>query len=383
MPPDSQADTPVARAVLVPIRWPVGGIKSYVRDLLNHPALGGYRFTVVLPDVPAAKSLRSEVQSSRVDWVFTADTLAALLRETSRRALSGDFSLIHAQGVTSALVSIPSGRVRGIPIVLTAHEVFTKGQFRGRLGGVRRRVIEILLRGCAAIHAVSLDAAENIYEYMPSLRRKRGFVRAIPHGIDVASFMSAPGRSLKAELELPESEFLFGFFGRFMAPKGFRVLVDAVGILAKANLARRFVVVCVGSGGYINEDRSDLEARGLAAFFRFLPPVPHLGSTIKGVDAVVMPSLWEASGLLAMEAMVCGVPLIATDCVGLRETVSRSPARVATSGNPESLAKCMTMELENSSRVAAANYVPDAAAAFNADVSYGKLAALYEECMPR
>jgi len=53
-------------------------------------------------------------------------------------------------------------------------------------------------------------------------------------------------------------------------------------------------------------------------------------------------SVWEASGLLAMEAMVCGVPLIATDCVGLRETVSRSPARVATSGNPESLAKAQT-----------------------------------------
>ena len=381
MQPDPQANKSAARAVLVPIRWPVGGIKSYVRDLLNHPALSGYRFTVVLPDVPAAKSLRSEVQSNRVDWVFTADTLAALLLETSRQALSGHFSLIHAQGVTSALVSIPSGRVRRIPIVLTAHEVFTKGQFRGRLGGVRRRVIEILLRGCTAIHAVSLDAAENIFEYMPSLRRKQDFVRAIPHGIDIASFLSAQGRSLKAELEMPESEFLFGFFGRFMAPKGFRVLVDSVSILAKANLVRKFVVVCVGAGGYITEDRADLEARGLGAFFRFLPPVPHLASTIKGVDAVVMPSLWEASGLLAMEALVCGVPLIATDCVGLRETVSQSPARVATAGSAESLAKCMTMELENSSRAVAANYVPAAVAAFNADTSYAKLAALYEECM--
>ena len=383
MQPEPQADNPVAKAVLVPIRWPVGGIKSYVRDLLNHPALSGYRFTVVLPDVPAANTLRSEVESSRVDWVFTADSLSALLFETSRRALSGKFNLIHAQGVTSALVSIPSGRMRGIPILLTAHEVFTKGQFRGRTGGIRRRVIEMLLRGCTAIHAVSLDAAENIFEYMPSLRRKRDFVRVIPHGIDAASFLSAPPRSMRAELELPESTFVFGFFGRFMAPKGFRVLVEAVGNLAKSNLARKFAVVCVGDGGYMTEDRADLEARGLGAFFRFLPPVPHLGSTIKGVDAVVMPSLWEASGLLAMEALVCGVPLIATDCVGLRETVSQSPARVARSGSAASLAECMAEEMQSSNRAAALNYVAAAVERFNANNCYEKLAALYRDCFRR
>jgi glycosyltransferase involved in cell wall biosynthesis len=220
-------------------------------------------------------------------------------------------------------------------------------------------------------------------EYLPSLRRKRDFVRVIPHGIDVASFLSAPPRPMHAELALPESTFVFGFFGRFMAPKGFRVLVEAVGILAKSIQGRKFAVVCVGSGGYMTQDRADLEARGLGEFFRFLPPVPHLGSTIKGVDAVVMPSLWEASGLLAMEALVCGIPLIATDCIGLRETVGHSPARIARSGSASSLAECMAKELESSNRTAASNYVAGAVERFNADNSYGKLAALYRDCLRR
>jgi glycosyltransferase involved in cell wall biosynthesis len=375
-----QPDPAATKAVLVPIRWPVGGIKSYIRELLNHAALRDYRFTIVLPDGASTQSLRAEVRNERVSWVLTADSLASLFATTSRLALTGKYHLIHAQGVTSALVSVPAAFLRRIPIILTAHEVFTRGQFAGRLGGLRRGVIQMLLGRCKAIHAVSFDAAENIYEYMPGLRRKKDFVRVIPHGIDVASFASASRRPIKAELGLSESAFVFGFFGRFMAPKGFRVLINAVEILVKAHPERKFTVVCAGAGGFIQEDRSDLEARGLETWFRFLPPVPHLGATIKGVDAVVMPSLWEASGLLAMEVMVCGVPLIATDCVGLRETVRGGPARVATSGNAPSLAECMARELESPGRDAADRYVPAAIDAFNADKSYGKLAALYEEC---
>ncbi|HUQ10642.1 MAG TPA: glycosyltransferase family 4 protein [Steroidobacteraceae bacterium] len=381
MQPDSSARSRYPKAVLVPIRWPVGGIKSYIRELLNHAAMRGYSFTVVLPDGASTQSLRAEVRNERVSWVLTADSLASLLATTSRLALTGKFSLIHAQGVTSALISVPAALARRIPMVLTAHEVFTQGQFSGRLGGLRRKVIELLLGRCKAIHAVSFDAAENIYEYMPGLRRKKDFVRVIPHGIDVHSFASAAPRSLKAELALPESGFVFGFFGRFMAPKGFRVLIDAVEMLVKARPDRKFVVVCAGSGGFIVEDRQNLEARGLDSWFRFVPPVPHLGATIKGVDAVVMPSLWEASGLLAMEVLVCGVPLIATDCVGLRETVRGSPARVARTRDAASLAECMAQELASPGPVAAARYVPDAIAAFNADQSYGKLASLYDECL--
>lgn len=375
-----QPDPEAAKTVLVPIRWPVGGIKSYIRELLNHAALRDYHFTIVLPDGASTQSLRAEVRNERVTWVFTADSMASLFATTSRLALTAKFDLLHAQGVTSALVSVPAAFLRRLPIILTAHEVFTRGQFAGRLGGLRRRVIQMLLGRCKAIHAVSFDAAENIYEYMPGLRRKKNFVRVIPHGIDVGSFTSAPRRPIKAELGLPESAFVFGFFGRFMAPKGFRVLINAVEMLVKADPGRKFTVVCAGAGGFIQEDRNDLEARGLDAWFRFLPPVPHLGATIKGVDAVVMPSLWEASGLLAMEVMVCGVPLIATDCVGLRETVRGGPARVAVSGDAASLAECMARELESPGRAAATSYVPAAIDAFNADRCYGGLASLYTEC---
>ena len=40
----------------------------------------------------------------------------------------------------------------------------------------------------------------------------------------------------------------------------------------------------------------------------FLPFVTNIASTLKGLDVVVMPSLWEACPLLAMETLVAGIP---------------------------------------------------------------------------
>ena len=50
-----------------------------------------------------------------------------------------------------------------------------------------------------------------------------------------------------------------------------------------------------------------------------------MNSALRGVDVVVMPSRWEACPLLPMEAFVAGVPLLATDCIGLKEVTKDTP----------------------------------------------------------
>jgi len=70
-----------------------------------------------------------------------------------------------------------------------------------------------------------------------------------------------------------------------------------------------------------------------------MPFTPNVASVIKGLDLVVMPSLWEACGLLAMETLVAGTPLIASDCIGLREVVRGTPACVVPSKDSKRLAE--------------------------------------------
>ena len=107
-----------------------------------------------------------------------------------------------------------------------------------------------------------------------------------------------------------------------------------------------------------------MKKRGLAGSFLFLPFVPDVASTLKGLDIVAMPSLWEACGLLAMEAMVAGVPLVGADCVGLREVLRNTPAYLVPAKNGLVLSQVLLMEMKNPTTVKARAFATEAAARF-------------------
>jgi glycosyltransferase involved in cell wall biosynthesis len=194
----------------------------------------------------------------------------------------------------------------------------------------------------------------------------------------VAAFRDAPVRDLRAELQIATNVRILGFLGRFMEAKGFDVLIDAVQLLAaRAPAVPPFVVVAVGYGGMIRENRARIEASRLTPYFRFLDFVNHVGPTLKGLDVMVMPSLWEASGLLAMEAMVAGTPVIGSRCVGLSETLADTPASVAEPGSGASLAAAIEARLHDPGTAEARAFVPEAARRFNSRNTFAALRALY------
>jgi glycosyltransferase involved in cell wall biosynthesis len=90
--------------------------------------------------------------------------------------------------------------------------------------------------------------------------------------------------------------------------------------------------------------------KGLMEYFRFMPFAPNIAETIRGVDVVVMPSLWEACPLQPMETLVCGTPLICTNCIGLREVISDTPARVVPISDAQALTDAIYSEINFSSK---------------------------------
>ena len=58
-----------------------------------------------------------------------------------------------------------------------------------------------------------------------------------------------------------------------------------------------------------------------------------------------MPSLWESSGLLGMESLVAGVPIIGANCIGLREVLDNSPAKMVPPMDSATLAKAIAEEI--------------------------------------
>jgi glycosyltransferase involved in cell wall biosynthesis len=121
-----------------------------------------------------------------------------------------------------------------------------------------------------------------------------------------------------------------------MAQKGFKYILDMLD-QQRERLAGPVHVVCFGWGGFIREEQADIARRGLQSFFSFLPATNDMPPALRGCDVVLMPSLWEAMPLLAMEVLAAGVPLIATSCIGLKEACAGSPALICTPGDSQSL----------------------------------------------
>ena len=96
-----------------------------------------------------------------------------------------------------------------------------------------------------------------------------------------------------------------------------------------------------------------------------MPFTPNIAGTIKGLDVVAMPSLWEACGLLAMEAMAAGAPLIGTNCVGLREVLRNTPAKMINLGDSKALSKAILEEMNVPSKQIADAFAAEASVRFD------------------
>ena len=363
--------------VLELARWPVGGIRTYFRYTFCNSIFHKHFLVFVAPESSLRPLLQQCMPDNSFRLIETRDSLSGLFFATARLLASEDYTLLHSHGFTAGAISAPLCRLFGIPHLMTAHDVFQPGQFVGFRGRIKQRALGITFRMIDIIHTVTEDGRENLLEYLPSLDRSR--IHTILHGIDTDNFSNAPAQDFRRTIPgIGEHDFLIGFFGRFMAQKGFHYLVEALDILVKRkNLSRRPVVVTFGNGGYAREEYAAIQQRRLGDHFVKLPHTDDMPGAMKGVDLVAMPSLWEACGLLAMESLVAGTPIIGTSCIGLREVLEGSPARIVPPGDAEALADAIELEMTTPRREQFLAWQPQAVARFSPDRPAAELLALY------
>jgi len=216
------------------------------------------------------------------------------------------------------------------------------------------------------IHSVSHDSHRNLLGWFPSLANRGNRLVVIPNGIALKPFQQAERRDYRRELHLPDDTFLIGFLGRFMPPKGFCFLVDALELLIReSSLPKTPVILAFQTGGYMAQEIRRLKEMRLDRYVHFLPFTPNVASALRGLDVVTIPSLWEACPLLPMEAMVAGVPVIGTTCPGLREVLANTPSVMCPPGDAQALAVALSREINNPTRQAAESFRQEAARRFN------------------
>jgi glycosyltransferase involved in cell wall biosynthesis len=373
--------------VLVAVRWPVGGIRTHI--LYNYPSLAelGYRFTFV---VPADDTLGTFADSlaglGRVACVGVPvnKKRCDLWREVRRQLRTGGFDLVHSHGITAAVHTSLANFGLNYPHVATLHDVFRPCHFAGVSGSVKRPVLSWLLSRAHGLVAVSNDVRQNLFSYLPSLRRRDASVKTILNGIkDLNREQQKPreGTDLRARLGVGKTVRVVGFLGRFMEQKGFLPLIHALRQILDSDPATPFHLVAVGSGDYRNEYAAVVRELGLARLVTMIDFISDVRPVLAQLDLLVIPSLWEASSLLAMEAMAAGVPVLGTDCIGLREVLRGTPARTVPAGDVDAMGQALKRALEAPWAEEARAFAPAARSRFDNAPSARKLAVVFDQLL--
>lgn len=148
----------------------------------------------------------------------------------------------------------------------------------------------------------------------------------ILHGIDTETFRPAADRAaLRARLGLPEG-LLIGCYGRIRAQKGTDAFVQAMIAALPAHPAAHALVMgraTEGHGEYLAGLKAQVAQAGLANRIHFLPEVPvhQVSDWYAALNLYIAPQRWEGFGLTPLEAMACGVPVIATRVGAFEELV--------------------------------------------------------------
>jgi glycosyltransferase involved in cell wall biosynthesis len=375
------------RRVLTVARWPVGGIRTYV--LYNYPTLAaaGYRFTFVGPADTSFRAFGAELRDCDGAEFIQAPVRGrrCKLRSTVRRLLrTGRFAMVHSHGLTAAAQVALANLGLRVPHVVTSHDVFRPGQVAGPLGRMKLWVLGRLLRRATALVNVGDDARLNFLEYLPTLRSSSCRVVTIPNGIQLSRFTQPeklPRHRLREQLGIGDDVALLGFLGRFMEQKGFLPLLDALEKLIASGGSSRFHVVAVGSGDYEREYRREVERRGLTHCLSFLPFTADAGSILRQLDVLLMPSLWEACPLLPMEAMAVGVPVLGSNCIGLREVLRDTPSVMVRADDAGTWAAALHRAIVAPWTDAAGAFAPQARARFDVSRSAGQLLQLFDDLL--
>ena len=347
-------------SVLCVCRWPLGGIRTYLKYNYHYIPRDRISITVLAPPSRETEHLIEDMAAEGIEVVLAEPfwgKRVALFWRILQMAYRRKYEIIHSQGYISAINVAAVNWLLRKRHIMTTHGVLEPKYFGGPLAPLKKFIMGRFLSDIDIIIGVGDDIVRHLREVFPKLERGKTRFRVIPHGIRTDLFDAGPEKpsdtensreAVRARLGIPEEKFVFGYFGRFMPEKGFGEIIEAASILAiQKNLGHNFFVICMGGGDYEREYKKSIEDHNIDRNFIFIPFDSNISPELNACDTVLMPSWWEAYGLLALETLSAGVPLIVSDCSGLREAVSETPAIKVPVKDPQALAEAMAGFMEN------------------------------------
>jgi D-inositol-3-phosphate glycosyltransferase len=240
-----------------------------------------------------------------------------------------NYRVVHTNYWLSAWVGLQLKEISQIQLVHTYHSIgavkYRVVPKRPVIASTRLQVEQQILEQANYVIATSPQEQE----YLRTLVSHEGNIKIVPYGTNINNFRIIPKIEARAKLGLAANEQIVLYVGRFDPRKGIETLVRACAQSQTQTLGNLRLVIVGGSF----PDRIDglerqrieqiVQEVGLAKKTIFPGQLDHkiLPFYYAAADVCVIPSHYEPFGLVAIEAMACGTPVVASDVGGLKFTV--------------------------------------------------------------
>jgi glycosyltransferase involved in cell wall biosynthesis len=303
-----------------------GGAGNTAHRFAVEQAARGHEVEVFTAPAAGAEPPSPGVAVHRIDPVFAIGN-APLIPALAR---IGGFDVVHIHypfifgSELTLLGRLKRGRRRQALLVHYKNRLVGKGP-RGALFEVyERTVAPALIRAADRVCVLSPDHADSVPYLRRTAGREPGKLVEMPNGVDAELFRPGEDSSgLRDRLEIPAEAVVVAFVATLDAAHHFK-RVD-VAIDALAELGDEAVHMVVAGGGELLDDfRARAGRRGLADRVHFLGAVPHpeLPDVLRASDLFLLTTEPpESFGIVLIEAMASGLPVVATEYPGVRAVV--------------------------------------------------------------
>lgn len=254
--------------------------------------------------------------------------------------------LIHAHGIRADLLGRLAAKFSHIPCISTVHSLWQSDYSSSWKGKIAWYTEKLTMSLSAGLIAVSQSLHDSLQPLLTKKQLKKIPQATIFNGCPVIDFgdKTAMRREFREKWQIPENALVVGTIGRLHPVKGHIDLFRALELLEKDYSNLHFLLI--GDGTLFDDLKGLLGTSSLS--YTMPGYLSNAWQALPAMDLFVLPSVHEGMGLVLLEAIQAGIPIVATHTGGIPELLSNDiDALLVPPNNPYELADACRRLLNN------------------------------------
>lgn len=370
----------------------VNGVSTSIQTFRSALEALGCETLLIAPKYAVARADEPGIARVR-SWQVPFDPEDRLMRrrelERACTSLEGRFDLVHIQTPFRAHgVGVRLARRLQLPVVESYHTYF-EHYFHHYMPFVPRAWLAFAARSLSRRQCNAVDAVIAPSTQMADALAAYGIrtdIRVIPTGLDLERFRGGDGARFRARFGIEPGRPLMLTVSRVAYEKNIEFLLDVLALVRRA--VPSVLLVVAGEGPALRSLERTVARRGLTANARFVGYLDRgtdLLDCYKSADVFVFASRTETQGLVVIEAMALGTPVVSTAVMGTRDVLRGARGAIVVEERDGDFAAAVTRVLtddsmRNSLGAQAATF---AARSWSSRASAERMLALYSQVRAR